>query len=79
MVENTGNNFKEQMVAYKQLKSLNFLYQIYNIKLDNRHYKIMLKILDKSLTFEFLTKDKKDYIIEIKNKVLKRKKRDNID
>ena len=79
LVENTGNNFKEQMVAYKQLRSLNFLYQIYNIKLDHRHYKIMLKILNKSLAFEFLSKDKKDYIIEIKNKVLKRKKRDNID
>ena len=79
LVENTGNNLKEQMVAFKQLISLDFLEQIDNKKLDDRHYKIMLKILDKSLTFEFLSEDKKDYIIEIKNKVLKRKKRDNID
>ena len=79
LVENTGNNFKEQMVAYKRLMSLDFLDQIDNKKLDDRHYKIMLKILDKSLTFEFLSEDKKDYIIEIKNEVLKRKKSHKID
>ena len=78
LIEKTGNNLKEQIIAYRQLIALNFLYQIYNLKLDSRHYKIMLKILDSSLNFEFLKKEKKSYIIEIKNKVLKRKKRDNI-
>ena len=79
LVENTGNNLKEQMVAFKQLISLDFLEQKDNKKLDDRHYKIMLKILDKSLTFEFLSEDKKDYIIEIKNEVLKSKKSHKID
>ena len=79
MVENTGNDLKEQLAAYKQLISLDFLYQIYNVKLDARHYKIMLKILDTSLSFEFLNKRKKDNLIELKNKVLKRKKINNID
>ena len=79
MVENTGNDLKEQLAAYKQLISLDFLYQIYNVKLDARHYKIMLKILDTSLSFEFLNTRKKDNLIELKNKVLKRKKINNID
>ncbi len=79
LVENTGNNFKEQMVAYKRLMSLDFLDQIDNKKLDDRHYKIMLKILDKSLTFDFLSEDKKDYITELKNEVLESKKRNKID
>ena len=79
MAENTGNNFKEQLATFNQFMTLNFLYQIYNFKLNSRHYKIMLKILETSLTFEFLDQEKKDYIKEIKRKVLKRKKRDNVD
>ena len=79
LVEKTGHNLNEQMIAYKQLILVNVLYHIYNLKLDSRHYKIMLKVLDKCLTFEFLSKRKKDFIIELKNKVLKKKKRDNID
>ena len=67
------------MVAYKRLMSLDFLDQIDNKKLDDRHYKIMLKILDKSLTFDFLSEDKKDYITELKNEVLESKKRNKID
>ena len=79
MAENTGNNFKEQLATFNQFMTLNFLYQIYNFKLNSRHYKIMLQILETSLTFEFLDQEKKDYIKEIKRKVLKRKKRDNVD
>ena len=79
MAENTGNNFKEQLATFNQFMTLNFLYQIYNFKLNSRHYKIMLKILETSLTFKFLDQEKKDYIKEIKRKVHKRKKRDNVD
>ena len=74
LVENTGNNLKEQMVAYNQITSLNFFYQINNKKMEKRHFKIMLKILDKSSTFEFLSQEKKEYIMKIKNKILEIKR-----
>ena len=74
LVEKTGNNFKEQFFAYRQLVKLNIIYHIYNVRLDERHFKIIQKILDKALTFEFLTKEQKDYLAELNNKVLKSKK-----
>ena len=79
LVEKTGNNLKEQLMAYKEFLSINFLSRLYNNKLDGKHYKIMLQILDKYLTFEFLNQEQKNYLNELKNRVIKKKKRDNIN
>ena len=79
LVEKTGNNLKEQLMAYKEFLSINFLSRLYNNKLDGKHYKIMIYILDKFLTFEFLNQEKKNYLNELKNRVIKKKKRDDID
>ena len=79
LVEKVGNNLKEQIFVYKELLSVNFLSYLYNIKLEKRHYEIMLKILEKFFTLEFLKKPQKDYLIELKNRVMKKKIRDNFD
>ena len=79
LVEKVNNNLKEQFFVFTQLISLNFLSHLYNDKLDERHYKIMIKILEKFLTFEFLNKEQKNYLNELKIRVIKKKKRDNID
>ena len=79
LVEKVGNNLKEQIFVYKELLSVNFLSYLYNIKLEKRHYEIMVKILEKFFTLEFLKKPQKDYLIELKNRVMKKKIRDNFD
>ena len=44
-----------------------------NIQLEKRHYKILIHIFDRMLSWDCWTKNERNYIIEEKNKLLKRK------
>ena len=74
LVEKTGNNFKEQNFAYRQITELKFDNFFNNTNFNERHYNIVLKIFEQSLTFKYLNKKQKDYLILIRNKIIERKK-----
>ena len=77
LIEKTGNNSKEQILAYKELTLLNFDYHLNNTKLEERHYNIIFKIFEKALAFEFLNKGQKNHLINLRNKVIDKKNKDN--
>ena len=55
--------------------SLNILYLIYNTELNERQLDVLVKILDAFLTNKYFKNSKKSYMMELKTKVLKRKKK----
>ena len=73
LVEKTGKEEKEQIMAYKEITSINYDLHFNNIKMEERHYSILLYIFNKALEFEFLNKSQKDFLIHLKNKVLQKK------
>ena len=77
LVEKTGKNIKEQTLAYKELTLLNFDEQLNKTKLEERHYNLMLKIVEKAVTFEFLNKYQKNHLIDLRNKIIDKKNKDN--
>ena len=75
ITEKAGNNSKEQIFAYRKIMSLNILYLIYNTELNERQLDVLVKILDAFLTNKYFKNSKKSYMMELKTKVLKRKKK----
>ena len=78
LVEKAGNNTIEQILAYKGIMNANFNYYLNNTKLETRHYEIMFFILDNALEFSFLNKGQKNDLILLKNKVIERRRKDNL-
>jgi hypothetical protein len=78
LVEKAGNNTIEHILAYKGIMNANFDYYLNNTKLETRHYEIMFFILDNALKFSFLNKGQKNDLILLKNKVIERRRKDNL-
>ncbi len=78
LVEKAGNNTIEQILAYKGIMNANFDYYLNNTELERRHYEIMFFILDNALEFNFLNKGQKNDLILLKNKVIERRRKDNL-
>ena len=73
LVDKKANNEMEKIITYNEFRFLNKVYFL-PMKLDNREYKLMLYVLNKILQFDTLNKNQKEYIIELKNKALKKLK-----
>ena len=80
LVEKSSSNDLEQNNIYDELCFAgNYYYLNDKFKLGKRHYKILFSIFDKMLEFKGLSKEKHDYIANIRNKTLEKKRKDNID
>ena len=80
LVDKSSNNEKEKNNIYDELFFLghtNYLRNDY--KLEKRHYQILFFIYDKMLEWSELSKEKHDYIENLRNKTLEKKIKDNID
>ena len=80
LVDKSSNNEKEKNNIYDELFFLghtNYLRNDY--KLEKRHYQILFFIYDKMLEWSELSKEKHDYIENLRNKTLEKKIKDNTD
>ena len=80
LVDKSSNNEKEKNNIYDELFFLghtNYLRNDY--KLEKRHYQILFFIYDKMLEWSELSKEKHDYIENLRNKKKKKKIKDNTD
>ena len=78
LVDKSSNNEKEKNNIYDELFFLghtNYLRNDY--KLEKRHYQILFFIYDKMLEWSELSKEKHDYIENLRNKTLEKKIKDN--
>ena len=80
LVDKSSNKEKEKNNIYDELFFLghtNYLRNDY--KLEKRHYQILFFIYDKMLEWSELSKEKHDYIENLRNKTLEKKIKDNTD
>jgi len=77
LVDKNINNKKEKIITYYEFKLINNE-KIFKLKLDNRHYKIMFYVWNKILEFDTINDIQKNHILNLKNKAIKKLKRDNI-
>ena len=80
LVDKTGNNYNEKLLAIKEVLPTNYDYYL-NTTLDERHYKILLHIFNKILEFDILDKHQRKYINVLINRTLSKRnkeKKDNI-
>lgn len=80
LVDKSSNNEKEKNNIYDELFFLghtNYLRNDY--KLEKRHYQILFFIYDKMLEWSELSKEKHDYIENLRNKTLEKKIKDSTD
>ena len=80
LVDKSSNNEKEKNNIYDELFFLghtNYLRNDY--KLEKRHYQILFFIYDKMLEWSELSKEKNNYIENLRNKTLEKKIKDNTD
>ena len=75
LVDKNSGTEKEKFITYNEFRLINNK-KIFNLKLDNRHYQLMFYVWNKILKFDNLSKKQKKYIIKLKNKAIKRSKRE---
>ena len=80
LVEKSSSNDLEQNNIYDELFFVDHRYYLSDkYKLEKRHYQILFSIFDKMLEWKALSKEKHDYIVNLRNKTLEKKMKDNID
>ena len=78
LVWKTGNDEKEQNMAYTEILSVNYDYLLNKISLHKKIYQIIINILNTALQFQFLNVSKKENLIKLKQKVIQKSVQDNI-
>ena len=73
LVDRNSEDDIEKLMAFTDFKNFNHIDRILKTELDSRHYKILFHVHDKMLKWNCLNKEQKDYIMEINNKVIRRK------
>ena len=76
LVSKAGNNEKDQLMAYREVATgVNYDYYLNDFKMGKKHYEILFYIFDKVLGFNFLNKNLKENIKQLKNKAIAKRKR----
>ena len=77
MVDKSNNNYIEKSMVIGFMKMFGLDKKLYNIKFDNRHYKILFYIYDKILEWNCWNNEQKYYIIKQKNFAMKSYEKEN--
>ena len=76
LVSKAGNNEKDQLMAYREVATgVNYDYYLNDFKMGKKHYEILFYIFDKVLGFNFLNKNLKENIKQLKNKAIAKRKK----
>ena len=80
LVSKAGNNEKYQIMAYKEMiTGVKYENYLNDFKMGKKHYEFLFYIFDKALEFEFLNKEQKEKIQNLKNRAIEKRNRDKID
>lgn len=71
LVDKNIRTEKERIITYNEFLLINNS-KILEMKLDNRHYKLMFYVFNRLLEFNNLNNNQKQYIEKLKNKTIKR-------
>ena len=75
MVSIAGNNEKYQKLAYMEIPAaINYNKFLKHKNKGEKHYEILFYIFDKTLEFEFLNTEQKEYIRRLRNKAIEKRK-----
>ena len=77
LVWKTGNDEKEQNMAYHEIFSVNYDYLLNTISLHKKIYQIIINILNTALQFQFLNVSKKENLIKLKHKIIQKSLQNN--
>ena len=74
--KNNKNDIEKQMTMFF---FINFVYlEVFNNKLDDRHYQTIFQVFDKVLEWNCWTNEEREFIINQKNAALESKKKSNL-
>lgn len=76
LVKKTGNNEKEQNMAFIEITSINYDCLFKKVNMKDKKFQMIIDILNQASQFQILNSVKKEILMKLKNKVIEKRNKD---